>query len=366
MEETLSRRHLNRALLARQMLLAKETTSPLRVIERLIGLQAQQARPPFAALWTRIAGFEREQLLRLLQSRKVVRSTTLRGTLHLMSASDYLALRATLQPMLTAGMRAVLRDRATNLDIDALVTEARRFFEQSPRTFTELRACLMKAFPAGDERAMGYAVRTHLPLVVVPEDAEWGFRADADWAVAESWLGQPLSADQQPDALVLRYLAAFGPATASDVQAWSGLSGLQVVLETLRPKLRVFRDERKRELFDLPKAPRPLEESTAPVRFLPDFDNVILAHADRTRIIADEHRPRVVTRNFLVLPTFLLDGFVAGTWKTTLVKKTATLVVTPFAPLPKAAKSELTSEGGELLRFIERGAEQFVVRFEPP
>jgi hypothetical protein len=366
MEETLSRQQLNRALLARQMLLTREKISPLRAIERLVGLQAQQARPPFTGLWTRLSGFEREHLLRLLQSRDVVRATTMRCTLHLMSASDYLALRRGLQPMLTLGMRSVLRDRAKNLDIEALVTEAMRFFEERPRTFTELRATLMKVFPRADERAMGYAVRTHLPLVVVPDDSEWGFRADGGFAVAESWLGQPLGGDEQPSALVLRYLAAFGPAAASDVQAWSGLTGLQGVLEALRPKLRVFRDERKRELFDLPKAPRPSAHTPAPVRYLPEFDNVILSHADRTRIIANEHRPRVATRNLQVLATFLVDGFVAGTWKTTLKKKTATLVITPFAPLPKAVKPVLMEEGEILVRFVEPDAREFAVRLEPP
>jgi hypothetical protein len=364
MQELLTRKQLNRALLARQMLLTKEKASPLRVIERLVGLQAQQARPPFTGLWSRIAEFEREQLLRQLHGRKIVRATSMRGTLHLMSAGDYMALRQSLQPMLSLGMRSILRDRASNLDIESLVAEARRFFEERPRTFTELRAALVKAFPQADERAMGYAVRTHLPLVVVPDDTEWGFRADPSFAVAESWLGEPLASDERPDALVLRYLAAFGPAAASDVQAWSGLTGLQRVLDALRPTLRVFRDERKRELFDLPKAPRPPEEIPAPVRFVPDFDNLILAHADRARIIADEHRPRVVTRNLLVLPTFLVDGFVAGTWKTALVKKVATLTVSPFASLSAATKSQVIEEGEKLVRFIARGANQYAVCIE--
>ncbi len=189
--ETLSRNALNRALLARQMLLAREEIPPLGAVERLVGLQAQQAQPPFVGLWTRVAGFEREDLLRLLRDRKAVRSTLMRGTLHLTSADDYLSLRGPLQPMLSAGMRAVLRGRAEALDLPAVLAEAARYFAGGPRTFQELRSVLDGAFPGGDERAMGYAVRTHLPLVAVPDDsAEWGFRADPRFTLAESWIGR--------------------------------------------------------------------------------------------------------------------------------------------------------------------------------
>jgi hypothetical protein len=305
-------------------------------------------------------------MLRLLQDRKVVRSTLLRGTLHLTTSADYLTLRGTLQPALTAGMNAVLRDRAKGLDLEAVVAAARRVFGERPRTFTELRAVLQEGVPDADERAMGYAVRTHLPLVAVPDDSPWGFRADPKFTTAESWLGKVPGPGAAPEELVMRYLAGFGPAAATDVQAWSALTGIRDLLETLRPKLRTFRDEKKRELFDLPDAPRPPEETPAPVRFLPGFDNIILAHADRTRIIADEHRPRVTTKNLLVLPTFLVDGFVAGTWKSSRIKKTASLTVSPFAALPKGAKAQLAEEGERLVRFIEPDAGSWAVTFETP
>src|SRR5204863_7940547 len=162
---------------------------------------------------------------------------------------------------------------------------------------------------------VGYAVRTQLPLVLLPGDHEWGFPGDAHFALAEEWLAGSLAMEDRPRTLVLRYLAAFGPASASDIQAWSGLTGLTPVLNELRPQLRVFRDERRRELFDLPEAPRPPADTPVPVRFVADFDNLILSHADRTRVIADEHRPVVITNNGQVLPTFLVDGFVAGTWR---------------------------------------------------
>ncbi|MHC5543269.1 winged helix DNA-binding domain-containing protein, partial [Singulisphaera rosea] len=202
----------------------------------------------------------------------------------------------------------------------------------------------------------------HLPLVVVPDDSAWGYRADPSFVDAEDWIGRPLATDPSPEPLVLRYLAAFGPASATDVQTWSGLAGLRDVLEGLRPQLRVFRDGR-RDLFDLPDAPRPPEETPAPVRFLPAFDNLILGHAERSRIIAEEHRPRVVTRNLLVLPTFLVDGFVAGTWTSTRSKRETNLTLTPFVPLSEASKAELIAEGESLLHFLAPEAPQPSIRF---
>jgi hypothetical protein len=355
---TLTRQRLNRATLARQMLLAREKTTALRGIERLVGLQAQVAKPPFIGLWSRVAGFRREDLTGLLLRREVVRATLMRGTLHLMSAKDFVELRATIQPVLT-----LLRERAKGLDVDRLVAVARACFEEQPRTFNDLRALLLKRFPKGDERAMGYAVRMHLPLVQVPSDAEWGFPGSADFALAEAWLGRPLGTEQKPHQLVLRYLAGFGPATPNDVKTWSGLTGVVEVLETLRSRLRTFRDERGRELYDLPKAPRPPEDTTAPIRFIPEYDNLMLSHADRTRIVADAHRSAIVTRNLQVLATFLVDGFVAGTWKIERKKASATLLIAPFGALTGKAREEVAAEGNQLLRFAEPEAERFEVRF---
>jgi len=364
--EILSRAALNRALLARQMLLARVDATATEAVGRLVGLQAQQAQPPFVGLWTRLSGFRRDDLMRPIRERAIVRATFLRGTLHLVTADDFRAYRATLQPMLTAGMRAVLRGRAEALDVPALVGEARRVFRERPRTFTELRAALKDLFRSVDERAMGYAVRTHLPLAVVPDGSTWGYPPDPVFADAESWLGSPPSDESRPEALILRYLRAFGPAASSDVTAWSGLGGVLGLLDKLRPQLRVFRDARKRELFDLPDAPRPPGDTPSPVRFLAGFDNLILSHADRSRVIADEHRPRVTTRNLLVSPTFLVDGFVAGTWTADRVKKAARLTVTPFAPLTASARAGLADEGERLARFIDQDAASWAVEFRAP
>ncbi|MCW5978539.1 MAG: AlkZ family DNA glycosylase [Bryobacteraceae bacterium] len=345
------------------MLLARKKTTAALAIGRLAGLQAQQAKPPFVGLWSRLEGFRREDLARAIEQREVVRATLMRATLHLLPAADYPVFRSGLQPALTAAMRSALRDRASGLDVEAIAAAARACFAERPRTFAELRVELLKRFPEADERAMGYLVRTHLPLIVVPGGNHWGYAADAKFADASAWLGRPVEAAADPGALVLRYLAAFGPAAAADAQAWSGLAKLQPDFERLRPRLAVFRDERGRELFDLPDAPLPDENTPAPARLLPGFDNLVLAHKDRTRVISDEQRSRVVTKNLQVLPTFLVDGFVAGTWAVERRKQSATLTLTAFAALPAPAKSRLTEEAGKLVRFVEDDANEFNVRF---
>jgi hypothetical protein len=263
--------------------------------------------------------------------------------------------------MLAAGLRAILRERADALDIDALVTAGRDFFGDEPRTFEELRSHLIKLFPKGDERAMGYAVRMHLPLVQTPvAGSPWAYPASSDFAVAETWLDAPLKKGD-PAAFALRYLAAFGPARADDLKTWSGMTNARELLEALRPKLTTFADERGRELFDLPKAPRPGEDEVAPVRFLPEFDNLLLAYADRTRFVAKEHRPRVASRNLFVPATFLVDGAVRGTWRVERKRKSASLVLEPFVPLARTIRRELAEEGESLLRFLEPDAETLAV-----
>lgn len=349
---TISRQALNRALLARQMLLARERTTALAAVERLAGLQAQVARPPFVGLWTRLQDFRREELLELLRERVVVRVTAMRATLHILSAADYLRFRGALQPALTRGVQSVLRTVLDRLDVEELERLARAFFA-TPATFDALRKRLVERGD-GLERAMAYAIRIHVPLVQVPTDDVWGFPASADFALADTWLNTTVSTRTAPaQELVRRYLAAFGPATPTDAQAWSGLSGLREVFEALRPELVTFRDERKRELFDLPDAPRPDPESPAPVRFMPDYDNLVLAHDDRSRIVGTEHRGRLVSKNLQVSATLLVDGFVAGTWKVARKGRTVSLAIRPFERFPKKLCAEIEREGDSLLAFLE-------------
>ncbi|GAA3447457.1 winged helix DNA-binding domain-containing protein [Planomonospora venezuelensis] len=374
--ETLTPRRLNRATLARQMLLAREKTDAVTAVERLGGMQAQEPRHPFTGLWTRLEDFRREDLHRALHGRTVVRAMMMRATLHLVSAADHAGFRAAVDPVLAAALsgRGTL---TAGLDLDRLLPAAREILAEGPRDFTALRALLQERFPEANDRALGYAVRTRLPLVMVPTQDRWAFPTSADFTLAESWLGEdpregavPAQSrrEEAPDdpveGLVLRYLAAYGPATAADAQAWSGLRGLRAVLDRLRPRLAVFRDGKGRELFDLPGAPRPDEDVPAPARFLPDFDNLVLAHADRTRLMAEEYRPRVTTKNLRVRATFLWDGTVRGTWQAETSRRTATLRLTAFEPLPEEALAELTAEGEALLRFLEPDAAASEVRVE--
>jgi hypothetical protein len=348
MTGTLSPRALNRATLARQMLLRREAMKPAAAVEHLLALQAQLARPPFIALWSRLEGFRREDLVAAIGKREVVRATMMRGTLHLMARKDYLAFRAAIQPLLTSGLRARMGDRLDAIDVDAIVAEARAFFGKEPRTFEALRDHLLARDPKCDERGLGYTVRMHLPLVQVPASAPWGYPPSSDFALAEEYCGKAPGKDAKPHALALRYFAAFGPASVADLQSWTGLQALREVVSELRPKLRAFRDESGRELFDLPDAPRPDEDVEAPVRFLPEFDNVLLGYAERSRVIDDVHRPKVFTKNLRVLPIFLVDGRAAGSWSIDKKK----LKIEPFGKLRPAEKKAVEEEGDRLLKFV--------------
>lgn len=354
---------LNRALLARQMLLERVRASPAEVIARLAGMQAQEPAPPFVGLWTRIEGFERSALTAALADRSVVRATLMRATLHLLGANDYVALRGALQPALDAGLR-VLGDRAAGLDLAAVLAAARELLADGPLTFNEIRAGLQARFPEADDRALGYVTRTSLPLVMEPTPDRWGFPRDARFGLAESWirgLGPATETalvanrptEPATDELVLRYLAAFGPATVADFQGWSALSGAKPAFERLRGRLVTFADDRGRELFDLPQAPRPAAGAAAPVRLIPEFDNLVLAHADRRRIISDDHRPGLTTKNLRVRAVFLVDGFAAGTWSVARTKTRAVLTLRPFERLTKTALRPVEAEARRLLAFTD-------------
>jgi hypothetical protein len=344
-------RRLNRATLARQMLLARESVPVVEAVERLGGLQAQEPRPPFVALWTRLEGFARDELTTALHERRVVRGMLMRATLHLVSAGDYAAFRPALGPVMAAAAAGALRGRDEGLDLDALLPVARALVDERPRTFGELRPLLAEAFPGVNERALGYATRTHLPMVMVPTDDAWAFPADAAFAPADTWLDGEIAADGSAEALVRRHLAAFGPAAAADVQRWSGVRGLKSVLDAMGDELMVFRDERRRTLYDLPDAPRPDEDTPAPARLLGEFDSLLLAHDDRTRVIPEEHRGALVSRNLRVPAVFLVDGFMAGTWRVERTKKQATLTLTPLIKLTKRQTTELSAESESLLAF---------------
>ncbi|MGW2310608.1 winged helix DNA-binding domain-containing protein [Actinomadura luteofluorescens] len=363
MTETLSVRALNRATLARQMLLSREPVPASEAVGRLCGMQAQEPKPPYLGLWTRLEGFQVSDLHAALHDRALVRATMMRATLHLVTSADYTAFRTAMQPMLDDGLR-VLGDRAKGLDLEKVVPAARSLLEREPLTFNEIRAQLQEQFPEVNDRALGYAVRLCVPLVMLPTEDRWGFPRTSRFALADSWLETGPNADDAIDELMLRYLAAYGPASAADAQTWSGLSSTGEALERLRPDLRTFMDDKGRELFDVQDAPRPSEDVPAPARFLPEFDSLVLAHTDRRRVIADAHRPMLTTKNLRVRAVFLWDGFAHGIWETEYKRKVATLKLRPFETLPQTAVDELRAEGEAMLRFIEPDAKETVVTIE--
>lgn len=333
------------------MLLARSRTSVLNATHQLLALQAQIARPPFVGLWSRIDGLKREDVVKPLVDKRLVRGTSLRGTLHVMTATDFVGFRSTLQTALDRGLK-VVGGRLDDVQIDPVLALAGKFFRE-PKTFDAFRDHLAEKFPKGDIRAMAYAARLKVPLLQVPSSATWGFPVQADFITAEAWLGKPkkeAAADLQE--FVLRYLAAYGPATATDAQAWSGLPALKPTFEALRPRLVTFSGERGGELFDLPDAPRPSIDTPAPVRLLPEWDSVIVTRAD-ARLLPLQHRSSVFQPGLRVLPTVLVDGTVAGTWKIECRRTTGSLIVSLFASQPAKVRREIESEADALLAFAE-------------
>jgi hypothetical protein len=302
-------------------------------------------------------------LAELLLTRKVVRIGLMRGTIHLVSADDCLRLRPVLQPVLERGLRANFGRQLTGVDRAALAAAGRVLVEDRPMTFSELGAALSPQWPGHPPAALAQCVRGLVPLVQVPPRAVWGEAGRAAHTSAESWLGRPLAASASPDEVVLRYVAAFGPATVADAQAWSGLTRLREVVGRLRTRLRTFRDEQGRELFDLPDAPRPDPDTPAPVRLVAEFDNLILSHADRTRVISEPDRQRLYSKNGIFPGTVLIDGFVRGMWRVTTTRRTAGLTIELFGEV--GDRDAVTAEGERLLEFAAPGSPDAELRFGP-
>lgn len=363
MSEETEPRALNRALLARQLLLERVALPVPDAIARLGALQAQEPRPPFVGLWTRLAGFAAEDLRTALVGGDVVRATWVRGTLHLVTPGDYLALRTTLQDALVAGAQSIARQRGGEADVGAVTVAAREVLADGPRTFDEIRAGLLERLPDVEERTLGYVARMAVPLVMVPGEERWAFPRDVPFALAASRLGREPDREVRAAELVRRCLAAYGPMTVADLQTWTGVKPLKDVVAGIRDELVAFRAGR-RELLDLPDAPRPGPDADAPARFLPEFDGVLLAHADRTRIIADEHRPAVFTRNLRVRATFLVDGVVAGTWSAQRKRGVATVRLAPFGRLARADRAALEAEADGLVGLLEPEADDVAVVVE--
>jgi Winged helix DNA-binding domain len=359
--EVLSDRALGRALLARQLLLHRVARPALEVVEHLVGLQAQEPEDPYVALWSRLAGFDPDELGRALLDRRAVRIALQRSTIHLVTARDCLALRPVLGPAGERLARGQFGRRLAGVDRAELAAAARELLEQRPMTFGELGSRLAERWPDRDPLALAQTSRTLVPLVQLPPRGVWGRSGRALHVSVESWLGRPVGADTAPDPLVLRYLAAFGPATVADVQNWSGLTRLGEVMERLAPRLRTFRAEDGRMLHDLPDAPRPPADTPAPVRFLPEYDNVLLGHADRSRLLPPGVRQlwQDPSRHW---SSYLVDGRVRGTWWLERSRGGAALHLRALPALSAAEEEDVTREAAALLDFLAPAASGREVR----
>ncbi|MEV0322544.1 winged helix DNA-binding domain-containing protein [Streptomyces sp. NPDC050658] len=364
----LGTRALNRATLDRQLLLRRSRDhSAEDAVSHLLGLQAQNVKPPYYALAARLADFDPLELSALIEARALVRIVTMRSTIHLHTAEDAIALRPMMQPALQREMATVFGKGLTGVDLGELTALAREAVEDEPRTMKQLREVLHVRWPEADPQSLAVAARCLLPLVQVTPRGLWRRSGQVALTTVEHWLGadaEPPEADPMPDAAVLRYLAAFGPASVKDMQTWARLTRLRDVFERLRPQLRTFRDENGTELFDLPDAPRPDPDTPAPPRFLPEYDNLLLSHADRTRVVPAEYKGRTWKGNFAYC-VFLLDGFLAGVWRLTEDAKSGTAVLTiePFGKPGRAQRDELTGEAERMLSRIAETSSSYDIRF---
>lgn len=292
----------------------------------------------------------------------MVRAALMRSTLHLMTANDHQRFRMPLQPALDRALRSFFGKRARELDIVQLVAIAKPFIEAEPRSTGDIRGQLKEAYPDADGDAMAYAVRNNLPLIQVAPGGAWGSGSRATYTTAESVLG-PIDDPADLRTMMLRYLAAFGPASIMDFQAWVGITKLKHEVAAFQDELTHYQDEDGKDLFDHPDLLLIPAETDAPVRFLPEYDNLLVSHADRRRIIADDDRQYVFLSAARVMATIVVDGFVSGIWKTERNGDTATLIIEPFRPLSPDVRDALMTEGDALIRFIEDNASDYAVRF---
>jgi hypothetical protein len=346
----ITKRQLNRALLARQSLLRRGALTAMKAVEHLVGLQAQSPTAPYVGLWSRLEAFSFDELADLIRGRRVVRLSLMRNTIHLVTTTDAQWLRLLLEPMMTRSFASsVYAKELTGLDLAPVVAAGRQAVDEQPRTFAELAALLSPVAPGRDPKSLAQVIRAYVPLVQVPPRGIWGEGGQARHTSLEAWAGPSHQTAPSMDDLVLRYLAAFGPASVADIQTWSGLTRLREVVERLNGHLTTFRDENDVVLYDLPEAPRPDPDTPAPVRFVAEYDNIVLAHAERSRIVSEADRGRLFRANGIIPGSVLVDGFVAATWKMLRSSVAATLTVTPFRPLSKRHGDSVTTEGRRLL-----------------
>jgi hypothetical protein len=357
---------LNRATLHRQLLLRRSTTDAAEAVEHLLGLQTQVPHNHYTALWTRLEGFDADDFSRRFEQREFVRLSLQRSTIHTVTARDCLGIRPLLQTVQDKSLKGAWGKRLVGVDLDETAELARELVEERPLTFKELGVLLAERreardqaehHPSTDPQALAMAARNMLALVQVPPRGLWQKGGLPTHTTAEHWLGAGMAPIALDD-LVLRYLGSFGPASVMDTQMWCGLTRLRESFDRLRDTLVVFRDENGVELFDLPDAPRPAADVHAPVRFLPEFDNVFIGHKDRSRIIDDRAAYENTWKGNVARPVFTVDGFINGSWQIDVDKKRseAVLTVKSFGKLSPAHRDELADEGTRLLEFHAPGA----------
>jgi hypothetical protein len=358
----LSQRALNRTLLGRQLLLERVERPAEDVIEHLVGMQAQEPPDPYVGLWSRIEAFDPQELSTLIEERRAVRGSTLRTTLHLMTARDFLTLRPVFQDVLERAWRSSpFAKDLVGVDLDELVDAGRELVEEQPLTTAQLAKALASRWPDRKPNSLAYASRFLLPIVQVPPRGLWGKKAAPKATTAQVWLGGPLGTSTEPDEAILRYLAAFGPATVADMRIWSWLTGLRAVVERLRPRLRTFRDEAGRELFDVEDGLLVDPDVPAPIRFLPQYDNIFLSHDDRSRILVE----RMTVPDLVWRGGVLIDGFVAAAWRIRHEKLHATMTIELVNPVSDAQRHEIEEEATRLLAFVADDAERRDVQLVP-
>lgn len=348
-DTVLTPRDLNRILLDRQMLLERQALDPVAALGRLFAMQAQLPRAPFLGLWARLQNFRRQDLLDAIQARRVVRSTLMRGTLHLASAEDVLAFRTTVMPPRDVTLPWGLKPTPELLD--AVLAIGREHFAPAPKDFESVRQVL-EAQGFDPVRPLAYATRMFLPLVQASSDAPFGHEPGGDFTLARTWLGRDEREAPQPQALARRYLAAHGPSLPADFSAWSGLKAAAATFEALGDELVTFRDERGRKLYDLKAAARPSGDTPAPVRLLADFDGAVLCRADRTGIIRPEHAPLMASKNGLIPAMVLVDGVVAGTWRIEAKKKSVAVSVRLFEKVSAKDRKAIEAEALSAAAFL--------------
>jgi hypothetical protein len=362
--DVLDRRALGRATLARQLLLERSAIPPLDAVRHLVGLQAQNPGDPYLGLWSRLDPFEPVAVGRLVEERALVRIVAMRATIHLLTADDCVELRPLCQPVLDGELWRH-RDHAPHLrdaDLAPVLAEASAVLAASPMTPAALGRALAARFPTIDGPAMAYAARNLLGLVQVPPRGVWGRRGQVTVTTAESWLGRPMAAEPSIEDVVERYLRALGPALPADLAAWSRLTGFAEVIERMGPRLRPFLDDRGRRLVDVPDAPLPDPDTPAPVRILPEYDNVLLSHADRSRYTPDDVGALATTAR--VGGTALVDGSIAATWCIAREGDRVAMAVRHLPGLTRDERAELAGEAMRALQFLEPAAVSVDVRLE--